>query len=194
MLCWAASIVVVKDAAGVVPPATMSFLRCLLAMAILYPMCHRNLRAQWPLMRKHWKIIGLLGGLLFIGGNGMLFLGLQFTSAINAALINSAEPVIIVAVAWIMFRDRLTFIQWLGVVISLIGVIYLIGQGEMKVLLDLRLNAGDLFIVISIITVGFGALLFPVLGLGFLILGIIVGIKANDGVAFRYPFAIRLIK
>ena len=159
MLCWAASIVVVKDAAGVVPPATMSFLRCLLAMAILYPMCHRNLRAQWPLMRKHWKIIGLLGGLLFIGGNGMLFLGLQFTSAINAALINSAEPVIIVAVAWIMFRDRLTFIQWLGVVISLIGVIYLIGQGEMNVLLDLRLNAGDLFIVISIITWAFYSVL-----------------------------------
>tara|TARA_B100001093_G_scaffold55416_1_gene46985 strand:+ start:343 stop:669 length:327 start_codon:yes stop_codon:yes gene_type:complete len=49
-------------------------------------------------------------------------------------------------------------------------------------------------IVISIITVGFGALLFPVLGLGVLILGIIAGIKANDGVAFRYPFTIRLIK
>jgi len=49
-------------------------------------------------------------------------------------------------------------------------------------------------IVISIITVGFGALLFPVLGLGVLILGIIAGIKANDGVAYRYPFTIRLIK
>ncbi len=49
-------------------------------------------------------------------------------------------------------------------------------------------------IVISIITVGFGALLFPVLGLGVLILGIIAGLKANDGVAYRYPFTIRLIK
>ena len=49
-------------------------------------------------------------------------------------------------------------------------------------------------IVISIITAGFGALLFPVLGLGVLILGIIAGIKANDSVAYRYPFTIRLIK
>ena len=47
---------------------------------------------------------------------------------------------------------------------------------------------------VTIITVGFGALLFPVLGLGVLILGIIAGIKANDGVAYRYPFTIRLIK
>jgi uncharacterized Tic20 family protein len=49
-------------------------------------------------------------------------------------------------------------------------------------------------IVISIITVGFGALLFPVLGLGVLILGIIAGLKANDGIAYRYPFTLRLIK
>lgn len=49
-------------------------------------------------------------------------------------------------------------------------------------------------IVISIITVGFGALLFPVLGLGVLILGIIAGIKAHDRVAYRYPFTIKLIK
>lgn len=49
-------------------------------------------------------------------------------------------------------------------------------------------------IVISIITVGFGALLFPVLGLGVLVLGIIAALKANDGIAYRYPFAIRLIK
>lgn len=159
MLCWAGSIVVVKDAAGVVPPAAMSFLRCMLAMAILYPMCHRNLRAQWPLMKKHWKIIGLLGAMLFLGGNGMLFVGLQFTTAINAALINSAEPVIIVAVAWVMFRDRLTTVQWAGVAVSLFGVIYLVGRGDIGVLLGFRLNAGDLFVVISIITWAFYSVL-----------------------------------
>ena len=98
MLCWAGSIIVVKDVAGTVPPVALSFLRCLLALAILYPMCQRNLRVQWPVMRKHWKIITLLGVLLFIGGNGMLFVGLQFTTAINASLINSAEPVTIVAI------------------------------------------------------------------------------------------------
>lgn len=159
MLCWAGSIIVVKDVAGVVPPVAMSFLRCLLAMALLYPICRHSLHAQWPLMCKHWKLIGLQGALLFIGGNGMLFVGLQFTTAINAALINSAEPVTIVAIAWVMFRDRLTFIQWLGVVISLIGVIYLIGRGDIGVLLGFRLNAGDLFVLISIVAWAFYAVL-----------------------------------
>jgi drug/metabolite transporter (DMT)-like permease len=159
MLCWAGSIVVVRDVAGIVPPAAMSFLRCVLALIILYPICRRSLHSQLPLMRKHWKIIGLQGVLLFIGGNGMLFVGLQFTSAISGALINSAEPVVIVAVAWVMFRDRLTTIQWIGVVISMIGVLYLIGRGDVSVFLSFDLNIGDVFVLISIVSWAFYAVL-----------------------------------
>ncbi|MDY0206108.1 MAG: DUF4870 domain-containing protein [Pseudomonas sp.] len=39
-----------------------------------------------------------------------------------------------------------------------------------------------------------GFLLLPVLGLYWLILTIIAGVKANDGVAYRYPLTIRFIK
>ena len=159
MLCWAGSIVAARDVAGIVPPAAMSFLRCILALMILYPICRQSLRVQWPLMRKHWKIIGLQGILLFIGGNGMLFVGLQFTSAISAALINSAEPVVIVAVAWAMFRDRLTMIQWFGVIVSVIGVLYLIGRGDMSVFLRFDLNIGDVFVLISVVSWAFYAVL-----------------------------------
>ena len=159
MLCWASSIVVVRDVAGVVPPAAMSFLRCVLALCILYPICRVTLHAQLPLMRKHWKIIGLQGVLLFIGGNGMLFVGLQFTTAINASLINSAEPVTIVAVAWAMFREKLTPVQWAGVLISMVGVMYLVGRGELSVLVSLDFNIGDVFILVSIVSWAFYAVL-----------------------------------
>ena len=152
MLCWAGSMVVVKDVAGTVPPAALSFLRCLVSLTILYFLCGRRLRHQWPLMRRHWKLIGLLGALLFLGGNGMLFVGLQFTTAINAGLINSAEPVLIVAMGWLLYRDRLRGLQWAGVVLSLLGVVYLIGRGELGILLSFALNIGDIFILISIVT------------------------------------------
>ncbi|NLY13083.1 MAG: DUF4870 domain-containing protein [Gammaproteobacteria bacterium] len=39
-----------------------------------------------------------------------------------------------------------------------------------------------------------GVLLLPVLGLVWLIFTIIAGVKANDGVAYRYPLTIRFIK
>ena len=39
-----------------------------------------------------------------------------------------------------------------------------------------------------------GFLLLPVLGLYWLILTIMAGVKANDGVAYRYPLTIRFLK
>ena len=39
-----------------------------------------------------------------------------------------------------------------------------------------------------------GLLLLPLIGIAWLVLTILAGIKANEGVAYRYPFALRLIK
>ena len=187
MLCWAGSIVVVRDAAGVVPPAGLSFWRCLLALALLYPLCRPALRAQWPLMRAHWRIICALGALLFIGGNGMLFVGLQFTTAINAALVNAAEPVAIVACAWAMFRDRLTPAQWLGVLLSLAGVVHLVARGDLPALLTLRLNAGDMFVLVSVVSWAFYAVLLRRAPPGLDRLCLLFGILAA-GAASVLPF------
>ena len=38
-----------------------------------------------------------------------------------------------------------------------------------------------------------GLLLLPVVGIGALVLTVIAGLKANNGEAYRYPFALRLI-
>ena len=50
------------------------------------------------------------------------------------------------------------------------------------------------FIAIVLSFVGIGFLLYPVIWIGNLIFCILGGMKANEGVAYRYPFAIRLIK
>lgn len=47
-------------------------------------------------------------------------------------------------------------------------------------------------IVLSFIAIGF--LLYPVIWIVNLIFCILGGMKANEGVAYRYPFALRLIK
>jgi uncharacterized Tic20 family protein len=47
-------------------------------------------------------------------------------------------------------------------------------------------------IALSMLLIGF--LLYPVLLLGNIVFCILAGMKANEGVAYRYPFAIRLVK
>jgi uncharacterized Tic20 family protein len=49
------------------------------------------------------------------------------------------------------------------------------------------------FVCILLSFIVIGMLLLPVVGIGALVLTVIAGIKANNGEAYRYPFALRLI-
>lgn len=52
--------------------------------------------------------------------------------------------------------------------------------------------AGLVAAALTLILIGF--LLLPVIALGWLIFTVIAAMKANEGVAYRYPFTLRLIK
>lgn len=49
------------------------------------------------------------------------------------------------------------------------------------------------FVCILLSFVVIGMLLLPVVGIGALVLTVIAAIKANNGEAYRYPFALRLV-
>ena len=52
--------------------------------------------------------------------------------------------------------------------------------------------AASVAAVLIVFLIGF--LLLPAVGLAALVFTVIAGIKANEGVAYRYPFTLRLIK
>jgi len=49
-------------------------------------------------------------------------------------------------------------------------------------------------VALLLMVVVIGAFLLPVIGLAALILTVLAAIKANEGVTYRYPFALRFIK
>lgn len=77
---------------------------------------------------------------------------------------------------------------------------FIADQGREALNFQITISALILAIVvvaIPLMLIGIGFLLFPVAGLAGLVglvLAVIGGIKANEGVAYRYPFAVRLIK
>lgn len=146
MFCWGATTILVRYVRNDAPPMGLAFWRNIASFFILLPFAIRPLIAQWSLVREHLGILSLQAALLWVGGNALLFLALQYTIAINAAVINSVEPVFIILVAWLLFRDRFTGVQALGVVISLAGVLFLISDGSFERLLRLELNIGDLIV------------------------------------------------
>lgn len=98
-------------------------------------------------------------------------------------------------------------IAFSGVVIpfgSIIGplVIWLIKKDEMpfvddqgKESLNFQITMLIAIIISAILTVVvIGFLLLAVLGIFWLVIVIMAAVKANDGVAYRYPYAIRFLK
>jgi uncharacterized Tic20 family protein len=67
--------------------------------------------------------------------------------------------------------------------------------GQSKEALNFQITMAIAFFASGVLTVVLiGLLLMPVLLIANLILCIMAGMKANEGVEYRYPFALRLIK
>lgn len=156
---WAVTTIVVRYVRDESPPIGLSFWRTLAAFIIMLPFCLRPLINQWDMVRQHWKFLALLSFLLWVGGNALLFVSLQYTIAINVAVINSVEPLFIVVFAWLLFRDDFTWRQGIGLTLSLGGVLVLITAGSVERLLALDLNRGDLIVTGAYVAWGLYAVL-----------------------------------
>ena len=150
-LFWACNWVIGRALHHDIPPMGMTFFRWLFAIAILAPFALTHVRRDLPLVRRHWPILLALGAIGIGTHNALAYLGLNFTTATNGVILNSFIPVMIVAIAWVFLREKLTPVQIAGVVISLGGVLAILSQGSLATLAAFRLNAGDLFVILSML-------------------------------------------
>ena len=145
-LFWGGNFVLGRGIAEHIPPIALSCLRWSFATLIFAPFAFSHTRKDWPEIKKNWPIIlflGVIGGGTF---NTMTYIGLGHTTALNALIIQSSGPVLIAIAAYLVFSDRMTPSQLLGVAISLTGVLWVISSGDLEKLKALTLNPGDLII------------------------------------------------
>lgn len=149
MLFWAGNWVIGRALRDAMEPFTLNFVRWALATLILAPFALPKLRAQLPVIRRHWGILLLLaltGVSLF---HAMVYLGLRSTTTVNAILLNSSLPLFILACAWILERERSTPRQLGGMLLSLAGIVVILSRGELASLARLEVHAGDLWILLA---------------------------------------------
>lgn len=127
-------------------PIILSEARWLLTAILLMSLYFRQVKHQWPQMKKS------MGTLIFLALCGQvlfpvtLYIGLQYTSSLNAAIYLSTTPALVLLINKLVFKERISSRNITGVVLSSLGVIYLVMQGDLFNLDTLRrLNRGDVW-------------------------------------------------
>lgn len=142
-LFWAGNAVVGRAARDLVPPFTLAFARWSGALILLTPFARRAVAADLPVLRRRWKTVLLLGLLGIAVFNALLYSGVHYTTATNALLIQASIPPMIAAFALLLFKERASAAQVGAMLLSATGVIVVVCQGDPKILLHLKIGAGD---------------------------------------------------
>ena len=143
-LFWAGNVVLGRYVAGHVPPITLATIRWCGAFLLILPFAWFHLKRDWGTIRKHIPILLVLSVTGIGAYNTIAYVGLQYTSALNALLIQSSGPLFIAFWSLLLFRTRLTWAQALGIAISLAGVLTIIARGDPEALSAVDFNKGDL--------------------------------------------------
>ena len=150
-LFWSSNMVIGRAIRGDIPPFTLAFGRWVVAGLIVLPLALPQVKAQWPQLKAGWRPLLILGLLGIAGYNTFAYLGLQHTTATNAALLNAFVPIATIAISWAFLGKRLKPLEAAGVLISLGGVLTIVARGELQVLARLDLNIGDLWMLLAVL-------------------------------------------
>lgn len=147
---WGSYPVFAKIALAHFPPYVLVSLRTSLASVFLAVLLFRrgfdDFRAlSWGDLRT-FAYLGFTGIFVSTGGT---YLGIAFTTASSAALLQAASPVMVALGAWLYLKERLRRRQWAGVILSALGVVMVVTRGSWRSIVHLELLPGDFIILLG---------------------------------------------
>ena len=143
---WSSNYIIARAADGVIAPHALAAGRWFLAALVLLPFVAAVLWQHRAALRRE------AGQLLVLGFFGMYICGAwvyqagRSTSSTNIALIYAITPMAIAAASAWTLGERMRPAQWLGVLLALAGLLFVIARGEPERLIGVQFVAGDAWI------------------------------------------------
>ena len=147
---WSGNFIIAKGVNKEIPPISLNFYRWLIASLIILPFAIKQFRAQWKLVKQSWHYlfwVSLTGVALF---NTFVYIGAHYTSAINLALIGTtSSPIMSIVFARIFLKEKIGWMKLAGMILCIIGVLFLLSNGNFQNLLSLHFSTGDLWMLLA---------------------------------------------
>jgi drug/metabolite transporter (DMT)-like permease len=143
VMMWSMNIIYSKYLAGLLTPSEISFLRWFIALFLMIPITLPSLKRDFRKLFRLWKIV-LLMALSGLGVQNWLIYCAGYTaSATNMSLISILGPVFLIMLS----GQKISFLQTVGVVASIGGVMMIILRGHFSNLEDFRFVSGDFYML-----------------------------------------------
>ncbi|MEK4230718.1 DMT family transporter [Solibacillus sp. FSL H8-0538] len=149
-ILWGGNFVIGRAVAGDIPPITLAFLRWCTAFIVFLPIVYRRTKKEWSMLKAHWPIVVILALTGVACFNTLVYIGVHYTTSINASLMNSSTPIIIYILSFIFLKEHLTKFQLLGTGLSLLGVLFIISGGSIESIVAFTFNKGDLVVLMAV--------------------------------------------
>jgi len=137
-----------------IPPYSLAFLRWCLVWLILLPFTYKEILRLKDNIKKNLSLFFILGFTSVCIFTSFTYKALNYTQVINASLFNTAIPVTIILVCFLLKIEKTNLFQISGLLISVLGILAIITKLDLNILLTLNFNKGDLFMIVAIIAWG----------------------------------------
>jgi len=158
-LFWAGNAVVGRFASEHIPAFTLSFWRWAAATLLLLPFGMRHVWRERAGYMRHWKFFLLISALNVTTYNTLQYWALHWTTAINVGVLGASMPAFIFVLTWLTGEERASGRALCGMFIALAGVLWVLCRGDLGALAALRFNAGDLLMLVAIVSFAFYSVL-----------------------------------
>lgn len=148
---WAGNFLTGRVMHGHIPPFSFAFYRWLLVILILLPFNFKALKYHRKLIFENFFRLAILGLLGISVYTSFIYYGLHFTSVVSASLINALVPIVILVFVRFFYQEKLTGSKVVGIISSMLGVSFILTQGNPFIILDLSYNYGDLLVFLAVI-------------------------------------------
>lgn len=149
---WGTAFIGGKFAIQDFEPMTVAFFRFFGASIILIPLL--LMKKEWPkgVTMKDWALFAVLGLTGIFLYNFAFFMAAKHAPVIKSSLFIAANPIVIVILAGVFLKEVITKNQILGLICAVIGVFYIIINGQFRVFFNLGFEPIDGILLLAVLS------------------------------------------
>jgi drug/metabolite transporter (DMT)-like permease len=149
VLIWGGNVVVTKLSVGVISPIEISFYRWFLAVIAMTPFAFSGVKQHLGAIKANayrLAVLGVVGGVVY---QSLAYYAAHYTTATNMGIIQAMMPIIVLLLSTVIFKTRLGIAPAVGALVSAVGVVFVVTNGNFAALLRNGLNWGDVLMLMG---------------------------------------------